>query len=75
MEGSDGFVPILLTSYGSHSDHFSFQKSVSVCHAYFRAFLSHFCCAIQGGIKVKHIRLKSKGMVTRKMVRIAFNGQ
>ena len=47
MEGSDGFFSILSTSYGSHSDHFSFQKSVPVCHAY--------CHAFQGGIKVKYI--------------------
>ena len=47
MEGSDGFFPILSTSYGSHSDHFSFQKSVPVCHEY--------CHAFQGGIKVKYI--------------------
>ena len=53
MQGSDGFFPIFLTSYGSHSDHFSLQKSVPVCHLYFHAFLSHFCRAIQGGIKVK----------------------
>ena len=68
------FFPILLTSYGSHSDHFSFQKSVPVCHAYSHVFLSHFYSAVQGGIKLKYIRLKSKIMVTRKMVRIAFNG-
>ena len=49
------FSPIPLTSYGSHSDHHSFQKSVPVCHAYFHAFLSHFSRAIQGGIKVKYI--------------------
>ena len=47
MEGSDGFFPILLISYGSHGDHFSFQNSVPVCHAYRHAF--------QGGIKVKYI--------------------
>ena len=69
------FSPILLTSYGSHSDHFSFQKSVPVCHAYSHvSVLSHFCLAIQGGIKVKYIRLKNKVMVARKMDRIEFNG-
>ena len=53
MEGSDGFFPILLTSYGLHSDLFSFQKNVPVCHAYCHVFLSHFCRAIQRGIEVK----------------------
>ena len=56
MEGTDVFFfLILLTSYGSHSDHFSFQKSVPVCHAHCHAFLSHFCRAIQEGIKVKYM--------------------
>ena len=55
MEVSDGFFPILLTSYGSQCDHFSFQNSVPVCHAYCHVFLSHFCRAIQGGFKVKYI--------------------
>ena len=49
---------IILTSYDLHSDHSSFQKSVPVCHAYCHAFLSHFCRAIQGGIKAKYIWFK-----------------
>ena len=32
--------PILLTSYGSHSDNFSFQKSVPVCHGMSRMYFS-----------------------------------
>ena len=53
MKDSDGFFPIPLTSYGSHSDHHSSQKSVAVCYACFHAVLSHFSRAIQGGIKFK----------------------
>ena len=50
------FFPILLTSYASHSDHFSFQKIVPVCHACSHVFLSlDFCRANQGSIKVKYI--------------------
>ena len=74
MEGTDDFFPILLTSYGLHIVIISRFKSVPVGHAYFHAFPSHFYCAIQGGIKVKYIRLKSKVIVTRQMVRIAFKG-
>ena len=31
-----------------------------MCHAYCHAFLSHFCRAIQGGIKVKYIYISEK---------------
>ena len=66
--------PILLTSYGSHSDHFSFQKSVPVCHAcracislLNHVFLSHFCRAVHRGINIYDLRkAKSKVMVTKK---------
>ena len=62
MEGSNGFFPILLTSCASHSDHFSFQKSVPVCHAFLSCIqLLHFCCAIQGGIKMKYKYIQSNG--------------
>ena len=55
------FFPYPFETLPAHiADHFSFQKSVPVCHACCHAFLSHFCHAIQEEKKEKLQKLQNR---------------